>query len=121
MRAYSRSKLANILFTRELSRRLAADRVSVFALHPGVIRSGFARDGDAFLVGIGFRIIAPFITSPARGATTTVYLASEPGIEQLSGAYFVKGRPAPVSKWGADDDAARRLWDESEKLLAAAG
>jgi NAD(P)-dependent dehydrogenase (short-subunit alcohol dehydrogenase family) len=117
---YARSKLANILFTRQLSRRLADDRVTANALHPGFVRSDFGRDGDARGVyALGLRLASPFAISPEQGARTSVYLASSPEVDGVTGGYFYKCGPASTSRAAADDDAARRLWDVSEELVGA--
>jgi NAD(P)-dependent dehydrogenase (short-subunit alcohol dehydrogenase family) len=115
---YSKSKLANILFTRELSRRLAEDAVTVNALHPGFVRTKFGRDGDAQGVyGLGVRLAAPFAISLEKGARTSVYLASSPEVDGVTGAYFYKCHPARTSRAAADDEAARRLWSVSAELV----
>ena len=120
MKVYSKSKLANIYFTRELSRRVS-DGVTVNALHPGFVRSDFARDGDAnLLYSIGMRLGSPFAISPQRGADTSVYLASSPEVEGVTAGYFYKCAPASISKVATDDAAARRLWDVSEELISSA-
>jgi len=117
-RVYSKSKLANLLFTRELSRRLADDVVTVNALHPGFVRSEFGRDGDASRAyALGLRAGAPFAISPEKGARTSVYLASSPEVEGLTGGYFYKCRPAQTSSAAADDEAALRLWNRSAELV----
>jgi NAD(P)-dependent dehydrogenase (short-subunit alcohol dehydrogenase family) len=117
--AYSKSKLANVYFTRELARRLVGSGVTANAVHPGYVASRFARDGDMRfepVIQLGAKLLA---TSPEAGARTSVYLASSPDVEGASGGYYAKGRPASVSKTAGDDDDARRLWDASDAMLAA--
>jgi retinol dehydrogenase 12 len=120
--AYSQSKLANVLFTRGLARRLDPRQVTANALHPGPVRSGFGMDGDMKgLFGLGLRIGRPFLISSARGARTSIYLASDPSVEGKTGGYWVHRHPGHMSRAARDDAAADRLWDESERLLASAG
>ena len=119
--AYSKSKLANIYFARELARRLDGTGVTVNALHPGFVRSEFGRGGDLGAVyGFGIRYIAgPFAISPEKGALTSIYLASSPEVGDVSGGYFYKCKPSAPSSVAQDDDAAGRLWDASERLVAS--
>jgi NAD(P)-dependent dehydrogenase (short-subunit alcohol dehydrogenase family) len=119
--AYSKSKLANIYFARELARRLDGSGVTVNALHPGFVRSDFGRGGDLGPVyGWGIKYLAgPFAISPEKGALTTIYLASSPEVDSVSGGYFYKCKPATPSAVARDDASARRLWDASEQLVAS--
>jgi NAD(P)-dependent dehydrogenase (short-subunit alcohol dehydrogenase family) len=120
MRAYLRTKLCNILFTRELAGRLPGTGVTANSLHPGgrPVRTRIARDGDTHgLFAVGAGISAPFFLSPAKGAETSVYLASSPDVEDHTGDYWVKRRPRRPSRAALDDDAARRLWDVSAQLV----
>jgi NAD(P)-dependent dehydrogenase (short-subunit alcohol dehydrogenase family) len=121
MEAYSKSKLANIYFARELARRLDGTGVTVNALHPGFVRSDFGRGGDlGGLYGWGIKYLAgPFAISSERGARTTIYLASSPEVGGVTGGYFYKCKPAVPSRVAQDDAAARRLWDVSEQLVAS--
>jgi NAD(P)-dependent dehydrogenase (short-subunit alcohol dehydrogenase family) len=120
MNAYGKSKLANLYFARELARRLDGTGVTVNALHPGFVRSELGRGGDLGKVyGLGTYLSAPFAISPAKGARTTIYLASSPEVDGVSGGYFYKCKPVAPSKVAQDDDAARRLWDVSERLVAS--
>jgi len=122
MDAYAKSKLANILFTRELARRLVGTGVTANCLHPGVVRTGFGGSDD--MNGIEWltvKIGAPFYVSAERGARTTVYLASSPEVEGVSGEYFVKCKPKQPRRWARDPEAARRLWQVSEELVGIGG
>jgi NAD(P)-dependent dehydrogenase (short-subunit alcohol dehydrogenase family) len=115
MLSYANSKLANILFTRELARRLAGTGVTAYCLHPGTVRTRFGRSGShALRLGLG--IARPFLRSAASGARTAVYLASSPDLEGRTGGYYVKRRLRQPSRTARDDDLARRLWDLSEQL-----
>jgi len=121
MRAYCRSKLANILFTRELARRLEGTRVTANALHPGVVKTGFAQDGDTGgLVRLLWWLGGLFMLSPAQGARTTVHLAASPEVEGVTGRYFARCRESTPTRDAQDDAAARRLWDESARLTGLA-
>lgn len=120
-RAYAASKLANILFTSELSRRLEGTGVAVNCVHPGTVRTGWSADGDVQgLLRIGVLIARPFMLSPTRGAATSVYVASSPEVDGITGKYFVRckvHRPRPPAE---DAEAARRLWEVSAKLVEQA-
>jgi NAD(P)-dependent dehydrogenase (short-subunit alcohol dehydrogenase family) len=121
MEAYCRSKLANVLFVRELARRETAGGVTANAAHPGWVRSSFGMDGDTSgITGFGMRVMRPFQISPRRGAKTSIYLATSPDVAGRTGMYWVRSKPGHMSRQ-ATDDAAKRLWEESERLLASAG
>jgi NAD(P)-dependent dehydrogenase (short-subunit alcohol dehydrogenase family) len=113
--AYCESKLANILFTRELARRLEGTGVTATCLHPGVVRTGFGRQGPAFIRAF-FKLAGLFLVSPEQGAETIVYLASAAEAAETSGAYFEKCRERQPSAAALDDRAAERLWQVSEQL-----
>ncbi|MFO1152953.1 MAG: SDR family oxidoreductase [Rhodospirillales bacterium] len=118
--AYKRSKLANIMFTYELARRLAGRQVTANCLHPGFVATDIgARHGfvPAFLWSIG----KLYAIKPEEGARTSVYLASSPEVEGLSGTYFTKCRPKGSSAASRDRDAAVRLWDVSANLTGLDG
>jgi NAD(P)-dependent dehydrogenase (short-subunit alcohol dehydrogenase family) len=122
MDAYCRSKLANVLFVRELARRTAGSGVTANAAHPGWVRSRFGMDGDTKAgTHLGMRIIRPFQISPARAARTSIYLATAPEVEGKSGLYWVRSKPGHMSRAARDDAMAARLWEESEQLVASAG
>jgi NAD(P)-dependent dehydrogenase (short-subunit alcohol dehydrogenase family) len=113
-RAYSQSKLANILFTFELARRLQGTGVTVNAVHPGSVATNFGRSGGR-LFSLGIRLVAPFMRSPEKGAETVVYLASSP-LEGVTGKYFVDCTERQAPKEAYDELVARRLWDVSAQL-----
>jgi NAD(P)-dependent dehydrogenase (short-subunit alcohol dehydrogenase family) len=120
--AYSQSKLANLLFTCGLAKRLADTRVTANAVHPGPVRSGFGMDGDMTgIVGLGNRLIRPFEISATAGAATSVYLASSPEVQGKSGGYYVRSRPGHPSKQGRSDAAADRLWEVTENMITESG
>jgi NAD(P)-dependent dehydrogenase (short-subunit alcohol dehydrogenase family) len=112
---YGRSKLCNILFTRELSRRWRGRGVTVNCLHPGFVATRFGDRSGGFL-SLGMRLAKTFANSPEEGAQTIVYLASSPDVASVSGEYFYKCRPATPTAEARDDAAAKRLWVESAKL-----
>jgi retinol dehydrogenase 12 len=113
--AYSNSKLANVLFTRALARRLEGSGVTANCLHPGVIRTRLGR-GTRLPIRLGWRLVSVFFASPRRGASTIVHLASSPEVAEVSGGYFVSSRQATPSKRALDDELAERLWKVSEEL-----
>ncbi len=115
---YGRTKLANILFARELARRLAGTDVTANSLHPGFVATRFARDGDTGMLGsLVMPLLRPFALSPAQGAQTSIYVATAPELEGITGGYWVKRAPATPSVSAQDDAAARRLWEVSEQLV----
>ncbi len=118
MGAYGRSKLCNILFTRELARRLAGTGVTANCLHPGVVATRFG-DGAGGLLGLMMPLVKRLSISPERGAETIVCLAASPDVEGVSGLYFAKCAPVTPSAAARDDAAAARLWEASERLAGA--
>lgn len=117
MTAYGRSKLANILFTRELARRVADRGITANAAHPGVVRTRVGQDGDMSpLSALAFRVFSSFMSGPAEGAATSVHLASAPELEAVTGGYFIKCQLAEPSPAAQDDAAAARLWAQSLAL-----
>jgi NAD(P)-dependent dehydrogenase (short-subunit alcohol dehydrogenase family) len=114
-KVYGRSKLANILYTHELARRWAGTGVTANTLHPGFVATRFG-DESGGMLSFGVRIAKSFAISPEKGAETIVYLASSDDVANISGKYFYKCRVATPTKEAQDDEAAKRLWVETEKL-----
>jgi NAD(P)-dependent dehydrogenase (short-subunit alcohol dehydrogenase family) len=115
MKVYGRSKLCNILFTRELARRWAGTHVTVNTLHPGFVSTRFG-DESGGVFSYVVRAAKLFAISPEKGAETIVYLASSDAVTRVSGQYFYKCRVATPTKEAQDDAAAQRLWQETAKL-----
>jgi len=115
MKAYSRSKLCNIPFTRELARRLHGTGVTANCLHPGFVATRFG-DQSGGLISRFIGLAKLFAISPEKGAETLVYLASSPDVAETTGAYFYKCRPITPSQAALDDRAAMLLWERSEAL-----
>jgi NAD(P)-dependent dehydrogenase (short-subunit alcohol dehydrogenase family) len=118
MRVYGASKLANILFTSELARRTRGSGLTANSLHPGTVRTGYGADGDARgLLALGIKIGGPLFLSPAKGARTSVYLASSPEVEGVTGKYFVKCKERKPRAQARDPEAATRLWQVSAAMV----
>ena len=122
-RAYNQSKLANVLFTYELARRLQATCVTANALHPGVVRTSFGAGDPGTVQRIFIPFMRPFMKSPAQGAATSIHLASAPDVEQVTGRYFAGSKPRKSAERSYDQATAARLWQASADLtgLTAAG
>ncbi|HXL99835.1 MAG TPA: SDR family oxidoreductase [Rhizomicrobium sp.] len=112
---YGKSKLCNILFTRELARRLAGTGVTANCLHPGFVGTRFGDQSGGILSGL-IRIAKNFALTPEQGAQTIIYLASSPAVEGKSGGYYVKSALATPTKEAQNDADAKRLWDASAKI-----
>jgi NAD(P)-dependent dehydrogenase (short-subunit alcohol dehydrogenase family) len=117
-RVYGRSKLANILFTRELARRLAGTGVTANCLHPGFVATRFGHSAGGWTARI-VPFLQAFALSPEKGADTIIYLASSPEVANTTGAYFVKRKITAPSQAAQDDAAAKRLWEASAALAQA--
>jgi len=115
--AYARSKLANILFTYALARRLAGKGVTANCLHPGVVATGFGHNTPGLVKTLA-GLARPFMTTPEKGAETSIYLASSPDVADISGKYFAKRKPIASSKLSYDEALQERLWEVSEKQTA---
>jgi NAD(P)-dependent dehydrogenase (short-subunit alcohol dehydrogenase family) len=114
---YSATKLMNLYFAFELARRLAASDVTVNALHPGFVASGFAMSGDTNLLRLGIMVSRPFARSPQKGARTAIWLAASDDVKGVTGKYFVDCREKATSADALDADAARHLWELSTELV----
>jgi NAD(P)-dependent dehydrogenase (short-subunit alcohol dehydrogenase family) len=119
---YAQSKLANVLFAKELARQLEGTGVTVNALHPGAINSHFGGDGDTGAFGALVKVVGRFVLrSPRVGAKTSVLLASstEPRVAEVTGGYFSHGRQWPAGRQARRAEQARWLWEESERLVTS--
>jgi retinol dehydrogenase 14 len=116
-RAYNQSKLANVLFTYELARRLAGSGVTATVLHPGVTRTRFGQEDSGRWMRLLLPLVRPIMKTPEQGAGTVVHLASSPEVEGMTGSYFANRRPKQSSKVSYDRDLARRVWEVSAALV----
>jgi len=114
---YGNSKLANILFTTEQARRLEGTGVTVNALHPGLTSTGFGKNNPGFLMKIMGVVIPLIARSPEKGAETSIYLASSPEVQSITGKYFVDCKVTQPAPQAADRAVARRLWDVSAEMV----
>lgn len=118
-RAYAQSKLCNLLFTYELADRLQDSDVSVNALHPGFVRTGFAQNSQSMFTTIFGFLQRYFAISPEQGAETSIYLATSDAVASTSGKYFVNKQATASSRSSYDYTARRKLWDLSTQLMNA--
>ncbi|MET7806086.1 SDR family NAD(P)-dependent oxidoreductase [Micromonospora chersina] len=119
-RAYNQSKLANVMFTYELARRLAGVGVTATVLHPGVVRTAFGAEDQSAFFSLMSTVVRPFMKTPAQGAETPIHLASSPEVEGVTGQYYADRRPRRSSKTSYDTAAAARLWQVSAELTGLA-
>lgn len=112
---YAASKLANLYFSYALARRLEGTGVTVNAMHPGAVASGFARN-NGVLGNIAMTLVKPFFISPAKAAETATFLATDPGLAKVTGSYFYKSNAIKSSDRSHDTAIGERLWAESDKL-----
>ena len=115
--AYNQSKLASVMFTYELARRLEGTAVTANVLHPGVVNTGFGAEDPSLVFKLLVPFFRPFMKTPQQGAATSIYLASSPDVVAVTGTYFAKGRPQRSNKASYDDEAATRLWQVSAELV----
>jgi NAD(P)-dependent dehydrogenase (short-subunit alcohol dehydrogenase family) len=116
-RAYNQSKLANVLFTYELARRLTGTSVDANVLHPGMVSTGFGAEDPGRAQRMLVPVMRPFMKSSTEGAATSLHVASSPDLEGVSGLFFFKSKPKRSSKRSYDEDTAARLWQVSAALV----
>ncbi|HVD79425.1 MAG TPA: SDR family oxidoreductase [Propionibacteriaceae bacterium] len=116
-RAYNQSKLANVLFTYELARRLPAESVTANALQPGVVSTSFGAEDPATVQRVFIPFLRPLMKTPAQGAAMSIQLASAPDLDHVTGRYFANGKPKKSSPRSYDEAAAMRLWQVSADLV----
>ena len=116
LKAYGQSKLGNILFTKQLAKRLEKDSVTVNAIHPGGVNTSLGNQNNSLLGRVLKIILKPFFRSPLKGANTIIYLAEIDGLS-ITGAYWVDGRVAKTSHYSKNEAEAEKLWKISEKLV----
>jgi NAD(P)-dependent dehydrogenase (short-subunit alcohol dehydrogenase family) len=116
-RAYNQSKLANVMFTYELARRLEDTGVTATVLHPGVVRTSFGHEDSGRWMRLMLPVARPFMKTPQEGARTSIHLASAPDVEGVTGRYYANAEPKHSSKASYDTAAAARLWNVSADLV----
>ena len=116
LKAYGQSKLGNILFTKQLAKKLQKDGVTVNAIHPGGVNTSLGNQNNSLLGRVLKVILKPFFRSPLKGANTIIYLAEIDGLS-ITGAYWVDGRVAKTSHYSKNEAEAEKLWRLSEKLV----
>ena len=120
-RAYNQSKLANLLFTYELARRVPAAAVTANALHPGVVSTGFGAEDPGTVQRLFAPFMRPFMKAPHRGAATSIHVASAPDLDQVTGRYFANSKPRRSGQRSYDKAVAARLWRVSADLVGLTG
>jgi retinol dehydrogenase-14 len=116
-RAYNQSKLANVMFTNELARRLAGTGVTANSLHPGVVHTNFGAEDQAWWFTVVSRVIYPLLKTPAQGAETPIYLASSPEVGGVTGKFFANRKPRTTNALASDTGMTARLWQVSADLV----
>jgi retinol dehydrogenase-14 len=115
--AYNQSKLATVMFTNELARRLTGTGVTATSLHPGVVRTNFGAEDQAGFFAVVSRVVLPLLKTPAQGAQASIYLASSPDVDGVTGQFFANRRPKTANKVAYDTELAARLWRVSADLV----
>jgi retinol dehydrogenase 14 len=116
-RAYNQSKLANVMFSNELARRLKGAGVTANSVHPGVVRTNFGAEDQAWFFTVISRVVRPLLKTPAQGAQTPIYLASSPDMDGITGQFFANRKPKTANKLAYNTDMATRLWQVSAELV----
>ncbi|MEU4291430.1 SDR family oxidoreductase [Kribbella sp. NPDC026596] len=116
-RAYNQSKLANVMFTYELARRLPATSVTANALHPGMVSTSFGAEDPSLIQRLVVPFVRPFMKRSGQGAVTPIHVASAPDLEPVSGRFFIESKPTRSSAQSYDEAAAARLWRVSADLV----
>lgn len=116
-RTYSRSKLANVLFAKELARRAHGTGISSYAAHPGLVSTRLAQDGDSRIPGTIWKLLSRRMLTPDQGAATTVYGATDPALDDRSGAYLSEGKITEPSDLAGNKELAEQLWAYSERAF----
>ncbi len=119
LQTYANAKLANVLSTYALARRLRGSGVTVNCVHPGVVATSFGRGAGGWIAALS-RVAAPFLLTPRRGAATSVHVATAPELEHVTGAYFAKSAPGRSSLASYDEGLQDRVWRSALRELGAA-
>jgi retinol dehydrogenase-14 len=117
VRAYNQSKLANVLFTYELARRVQGRGITANALHPGLVSTSFGAEDPGRVQRLFVPFLRPFMKTPAEGAATSIHLASAPDLQQVTGRYFARSKPQRSSERSSDRASAAELWRVSADLV----
>src|SRR3979490_2123889 len=105
------------MFTNELAHRLEGTGVAAHSVHPGVVRTNFGAEDQAWFFAVISRVVRPFLKTPAQGAQTPIYLASSPDVEGVTGCFFANRKPKTANKVAYDPDMTARLWQASADLV----
>ena len=118
LKAYSQSKLANVLFTKELARRYPEKNITANCLHPGVVRTSIGNKNSSGFYNFIWKFMKPFMITVEKGARTSIYLATSPDVAQVSGQYFEKSKAKAPNKVADDPKLAKDLWELSERMIS---
>jgi NAD(P)-dependent dehydrogenase (short-subunit alcohol dehydrogenase family) len=116
-RAYNQSKLANVMFTNELARRLEGTGVTATSVHPGVVRTNFGAEDQAWFFSVISRVVRPLLKTPAQRAETPIFLASSPDLGGVTGKFFAKRKPKTANRVAYNTEMTARLWQVSADLF----